>query len=198
MQSNLKRVSETNREGLNVDKIQHTARVLWHGQRADANLDSFLDFFPSILRQATGKKLLSILLDVDGCIAPPYGPIPPENIRKIRHLKEDKIGLGVYSNCKAMDRLSPLRGLGIPIYDGDHPKPSKQGFLEACNRFNFDPESTWMVGDNPLTDGGAVGVLEGMAYIKPIPVDPEFLETKKRLSLFFANLMRDTALTRVK
>lgn len=192
-------LQEITREGLNIPKITHTLGVFFAGKTAaaDAYLESFIDFDPEILREVTGKKIKNVLLDIDGCVAPQYGPILPENLQQIGDLLQQGVRVAVYSNCKAMNRLQPLRDMGIQIYDGNIAKPSKEGFLKVCEIIGFDPAETWMVGDNPTTDGGAIGVLEGMAFIKAIPVDPKYVKSPlKRLAMYGANFIRDLSIRR--
>lgn len=164
---------------------------------ADAYLEEFTDFEVYTLRCVTGKALLDVLLDVDACIAPPYGPILDKNLGHIDDLKRTGMRFGVYSNCKGMERLDPLREMGVPIYSGNKAKPAASGFIEVCKSMDFDPESTWMVGDNPLTDGGAVGVLEGMAFVKPIAVDKRYVPSQsKRTKLAISGWLRSLAMFR--
>lgn len=102
--------------------------------------------------------------------------------------------MGFYSNNNMDERLKPLTDLGVKIYVGEYPKPMAEGFLDACEEFEFDPATTWMAGDNPATDGGAVGVLEGMVLVKPIEQNNEVLSTKKRAKLVVQKLLRALAM----
>ena len=189
--------AEANREGLNADKIRHFFGVMGGKTRAaDVYLEEFTRFDVRRLREETGKRVSNALLDVDDCTAYPYGPFPDKNLGHIDNLKRDGVGIGVYSNCKAMERLAPLREMNVPIYGGDVAKPAGSGFIEVCGTMDFDPAETWMVDDNPLTGGGAVGVLEGVAFVKPMGVNPEYVAFKKRLKLAFSGLLRKIAIAR--
>lgn len=189
---------ESNREGLNVTKLAHFFNVALAGKTAgaDAYLKKFTHFDPRLLRELTGKRIKGALIDVDACIAPPYAPIPDENLGHIDNMKCDGLNVGIYSNCKGMDRLWPLRAMGIRMYAGRHAKPSAAGFRDACKDMDFAPDETWMLGDNPLTDGGAVGVLEGVAFVEPIPVDPRYVSAAKRVKLSVMGLFRQLAIAR--
>lgn len=191
-------LAEVDREGLDLTKLRHFFAVVLKRQAAgaDAYLDRFADFDVTKLRELTGKALRNVLLDVDDCIAPHYGPIYDENLGHIDNLKRAGMNFGVYSNCKGMDRLDPLREMGIPIYSGRHAKPSAAGFLDVCKTMNFDPAETWMVDDNPLTGGGAVGVLEGMAFVKPLGLDPQYVSPMQMVKLLVAGIFRDIAIAR--
>ena len=190
---------ETDREGLNFDKIQHFLGVMLGNKtaNADAFLNSFDAFDVEMLRELTGKSITNVLLDIDGCIAPPYGPIISQNLAHIDNLKRKGVNFGVYSNCKSMDRLNPLREMDVPVYDGHRAKPAAAGFIEVCLGMNFDPSQTWMVDDNPLTGGGAVGVLEGMAFVNPIQVDKRYVPSRsKRVKLALSGILRGFAIQR--
>ena len=189
---------EVDREGLDANKLAHFFDVVWARKtaKADAYLESFLAFDICHLRDLTGKAAENILLDVDDCIAPPYGPILDANLGHIDDMKRAGVNFGVYSNCKGMERLAPLRDMGIPIYSGKHAKPFATGFIEVCRTMDFNPQKTWMVDDNPLTGGGAVGVLEGVAFVKPIGVDPKYVPLKKRAKLYLSGLFRKLGIFR--
>lgn len=183
------------REGLSTEKVGHFFRVLTgHTRKADAYLDEFSHFDVEALRVLTEKRISHLLVDIDACIAPAYGPILPKNIEHLERLLAQDLEIGIYSNCKGNERLRPLHDMGIRSYEGRYPKPQRQGFLEACDTFKFDPASTWMIGENPNTDGGAIGVLEGMAFVKPVPEDPRILSFKKRAILPFQKAFREMAI----
>jgi predicted HAD superfamily phosphohydrolase YqeG len=188
---------EADREGVNMAKLRHGVNVILHPElvHVDALLDKFEDFDVEALRALTGKRIESVLIDVDGCIAQPYGAILKENLDSIDRLRQH-IGVAVYSNCKALHRLTPLREREIKIYDGHIAKPSAEGFIDACRRARFDVNGTWMIGDSPYTDGGAgvKGVLEGMCLVKPIGgvgTEASFMQKHK---LPVANFLREVAM----
>lgn len=190
---------EAYREGVNFAKLTHGADVICGVEpfAVDAYLDKFTHFNVEALRELTYKSLLSVLVDVDDCIAPPYGQILPQNIEHIGSLLSGGVGVAVYSNCKATDRLQPLRDMGVQIYGGNIAKPLSEGFLSACEMARFNPDSTWMIGDNPLTDGGASGVLEGMVFVKPVGGFGPDLSVFKKGRLLVENCLREIAMSSV-
>lgn len=184
-----------NRERSLTDEIASFGELLLQKDRKpDALLDRFVDLDIEKLRAITGKAIKAVLLDIDGCIAPPCGEILSENIERIRELLKSGLKIGVYSNAVQLSRLDVLSDLGIPVYDGEHPKPEKRGFLDACDFFGFDPQTTWMLGDNPLTDGGAMGVLDGVAFVKPILEKIKDLPRNKRVSFYLKKILRRFAM----
>lgn len=188
------RLSVGGREGISVEKITHTVKtLLGHTRKVDAYLEKFIHVDIELLRDKTGKKLQCLLIDVDACIAPAYDDILEENLQHI-FLLQEHVRIGIYSNCKGYERLDPLRKIGIYSYEGVHPKPFRKGFLAACDFFQFDPMTTWMVGDNPNTDGGALGVLEGAVFVKAIPENKKVLTMSKKIIMPFQNLIRTVAI----
>lgn len=188
------------REGITKGKLLYGLSAAFFGpvRKPDVLLKKFGDFDVVALRARTGKKIRNILLDVDACIAPAYGPILPENLAKIDELSRDGVRVGIYSNCADMPRLAPLHERRIPIYDGTKEKPEAAGFLHACEIFSFDPRETWMVGENPATDGGAIGVLEGMALVEPIPAEMKYLTVWQMVKLAVQFPLRWFAIRRVR
>lgn len=184
-----------NRERSLKDEIIYFGELLLQKERRpDIVLDKFADLDVEALRTVTGKAVEAALLDIDGCIAPTCGEILDENIEKIRELLSSDFKLGVYSNANQDSRLTVLNELGIPIYDGKHPKPHKAGFMDACDFFGFDPKTTWMIGDNPLTDGGAMGVLNGVVLVKPIQEKRDAIPRNKRIPFYFKKILRRFAM----
>ena len=164
-------MSGHNREGITPAKRDHAKEAMFGNatQGADAYLDRFTDVDLDRIQELTGKKISALLVDIDACTARPYGPILEENIAHFRKLLDDGVKIGVNSNCKSTERLQPLIDMKIPIYDGEISKPEKPSFINACKMIDSDPAETFMVGDNPNTDGGAIGVLGGMIFLKAIP-----------------------------
>lgn len=180
------------REGINLEKLMHTGAIFLNGKtrKIDAYLDSFDHIDSKRLERLTGKQIQSLIIDIDACIAEAYGPILPHFVEHIKALQNQGIKIGILSNCKSMDRLNVLKELGIPVYEGKHPKPAKEAYMEASAQFGFDPQYTWMVGDNPNTDGGAVSVLGGVIIVKAIPDNKEFLTKMKYLRSLVQNAVR--------
>ncbi|GIJ52298.1 hydrolase [Virgisporangium aliadipatigenens] len=78
-------------------------------------------------------------------------------------LRERGLRVGIVSDTgfdlrPALDRLglSPFVEVTVMSYEHGVCKPAVKPFLSACDRLGVAPEKTLMVGDNPLTDSGAV------------------------------------------
>jgi putative hydrolase of the HAD superfamily len=99
----------------------------------------------------------------------------PDTVPTLRALRERGVPVGIVSDTgfdirPAMDRLGLSPWVDVVVMSFEHGacKPAPSTFLAACKQLGADPECTLMVGDNPLTDSGAVAA--GMAvFLLPKP-----------------------------
>jgi putative hydrolase of the HAD superfamily len=87
----------------------------------------------------------------------------PDTLPTLEALREQGLRIGVVSDTgfdlrPAMDLLglSPFLDTVVMSFQYGICKPAAKVFLTACDQLQVDPERTLMVGDNPLTDSGAV------------------------------------------
>jgi putative hydrolase of the HAD superfamily len=99
----------------------------------------------------------------------------PDTLPTLKALRDRGLRVGVVSDTgfdlrPAMDQLglSPFLDTVVMSFEQGVCKPATSVFLTACERLQVDPARTLMVGDNPLTDSGAVAV--GMyVFLLPPP-----------------------------
>jgi HAD superfamily hydrolase (TIGR01509 family) len=99
----------------------------------------------------------------------------PDTLPTLRALRDRGLRVGVVSDTgfdlrPAMDRLglSPFVDTVVMSFEYGVCKPAARVFLTACELLDVNPERTLMVGDNPLTDSGAVAA--GMyVFLLPPP-----------------------------
>ena len=99
----------------------------------------------------------------------------PDTVPTLKALRDLGLRVGVLSDTgfdlrPAMDLLglSPLLDTVVMSYEYGVCKPATTVFLTACDKLGVPPERTLMVGDNPLTDSGAVAA--GMyVFLLPRP-----------------------------
>jgi HAD superfamily hydrolase (TIGR01509 family) len=99
----------------------------------------------------------------------------PDTLPTLKALRERGLRIGIVSDTgfdlrPAMDLLglSPYVNTVVMSYQYGVCKPAATVFLTACDQLQVDPERTLMVGDNPLTDSGAVAA--GMyVFLLPRP-----------------------------
>jgi HAD superfamily hydrolase (TIGR01509 family) len=87
----------------------------------------------------------------------------PDTVPTLKALRDRGLRVGVVSDTgfdlrPAMDLLglSPFLNTVVMSFEYGVCKPAATVFLTACDRLHADPQRTLMVGDNPLTDSGAV------------------------------------------
>jgi HAD superfamily hydrolase (TIGR01509 family) len=87
----------------------------------------------------------------------------PDTLPTLRALRDRGLRVGIVSDTgfdlrPAMDLLglSPFLDTVVMSFEHGVCKPAATVFLTACDQLRVQPERTLMVGDNPLTDSGAV------------------------------------------
>jgi len=99
----------------------------------------------------------------------------PDTLPTLKALRDRGLRVGVVSDTgfdlrPAMDLLglSPFVNTVVMSFEYGVCKPAATVFLTACDQLRVEPERTLMVGDNPLTDSGAVAA--GMyVFLLPRP-----------------------------
>ena len=108
----------------------------------------------------------------------------PDSVPVLRAVHERGLRIGVLSDTgfdlrPALHRagLGPYLDVVLFSYELGVCKPAAKSFLTACDRLGAPPEQVLMVGDNPLTDGGAVGAgLTTLLLPRPAPTGPRGLD----------------------
>ncbi|HUS64790.1 MAG TPA: hypothetical protein VMZ28_09630 [Kofleriaceae bacterium] len=130
------------------------------------------------------RPLRALILDVDETMAPHHGRISAANKEHIRALVAQGITVGIYSNARddatpgRAEDFAELRTMGVYIA-GEHvaAKPNRAGFDEVTRGLiahahaqghTLAADEVAMVGDNYMTDGGAIQA--GLAFVKVRPV----------------------------
>ncbi len=87
----------------------------------------------------------------------------PDTLPTLKAVRDRGLRVGIVSDTgfdlrPAMDQLglSPFLDTVVMSFEHGVCKPAATVFLTACDRLRVHPEQTLMVGDNPLTDSGAV------------------------------------------
>lgn len=99
----------------------------------------------------------------------------PDTLPTLRAVRDRGLRVGIVSDTgfdlrPAMDRLglSPFLDTVVMSFEHGVCKPAVEPFRTACDQLQVQPEHTLMVGDNPLTDSGAVAA--GMyVFLLPRP-----------------------------
>jgi HAD superfamily hydrolase (TIGR01549 family) len=96
-------------------------------------------------------------------VAPDSWEVFEDTLPTLRAVRARGVRIGVVSDTgfdlrPALDRLglSPYLDTVVMSYEYGICKPAPKPFLTACDHLGISPEQAVMVGDNPLTDSGAV------------------------------------------
>jgi putative hydrolase of the HAD superfamily len=107
----------------------------------------------------------------------------PDTVPTLRSLRDRGLRVGIVSDTgfdlrPALDLLglSPWVDTVVMSFEYGICKPAVTVFLAACEQLDVAPERTLMVGDNPLTDSGAVACgMHVFLLPRPAPTGPRGL-----------------------
>lgn len=168
------------REGLTLLKLLHAFSLFLPKNTITlARLKKFSDL--DLTKIKNGPDVKGIILDVDGCIAYNHQEILPENLQKIKELTDLGIKIVIYSNMIWSPRYEKLKN--VTVLTGVTAKPSKKGFEMALKMLSLPKENVVVIGDNYLTDGGAIKLGIPFIHVEPLPEKSHSLKTKINNSL---------------
>ena len=109
-----------------------------------------------------------VLLDADGTLGPHHTRHYPESVvAHVRKMADQGLKVAIYTNSsnKLFHQFS-----GIEIVREAYPKPDPRGFETAMKSHLQldDPSTVCMVGDNFVTDGGAISAGMRFIYVQPV------------------------------
>ncbi|MBA4336829.1 hypothetical protein C0416_03585 [bacterium] len=174
---------DISREGLTKEKLLQPLYLLKPSNNyAVAKVQKFVHMRIEDLNELLGKEYEGIILDVDECVAPHHGEILPENVEHIASMVQQGIRVVIFSNMKASDRYQSVidkTNGKVKVHMSKHAKPDSRGFTECCEKMELPPEKVMMVGDNFITDGGAIRA--GIDFVKVEPIKTENEPIGKKL-----------------
>jgi predicted HAD superfamily phosphohydrolase YqeG len=116
---------------------------------------------------ADGVK--GVLLDADGTLGPHHTRVFSESVRAhIAKMTTNGLRVAVYTNAME-DRFDAFEG--VAIVTDVPPKPDPRGFEIAMKKYLQldDPTTVCMIGDNYITDGGAIDAGMRFIHVQPLP-----------------------------
>ena len=123
-----------------------------------------------------------ILLDADGTMGPHHTRVfAPTILDHVQKMLQQGIKIAIYTNA-AQDRFESFEKLGVKIVNSVPPKPDRNGFIKAMKHFLEleDPLKVCMIGDNYITDGGAIDAGIRFIHIQPVPGNEPFIHVLTR------------------
>ncbi len=187
-------IRDHSREGLTAEKFFQPFRLLSpQNTHAIAKVSAFQKISISKINELLGIDIRGVILDIDECVAPHHGEILPENIAAITAMIQEGISMVIYSNMESTDRYNPLieavrneTGYLIKVMTNIPAKPHPAGFQACAEELELPPENIAMIGDNFLTDGGAIR--SGMKFIKVKPIASPKTSGKRLIQKSFRTL----------
>lgn len=133
-------------------------------------------------------KIEGLLLDADGVLGPQgCKKFPEENVCHALSLQASGLKVAIFTNA---DDNRFQQFTDIPVVRNVPAKPNPKGFDYAARQvLNVtDPKKVCMVGDNYVTDGGAVDAGMKFIYVEPIKNGAEKLihRITRRFALYCA------------
>jgi len=130
-----------------------------------------------------------VLLDADGTLGPHHTRVFSESVRDhIAKMRASGLPVAIYTNALE-DRFETFEG--VAIVTDVPPKPDPRGFGIAMKKYLQldDPETVCMIGDNYITDGGAIDAGMRFIHVQPVP-GPEnpFHRATRFIAYLFARL----------
>ena len=123
-----------------------------------------------------------ILLDADGTLGTHHARIyEPTVLDHVQKMLQQGFKVAIYTNA-TQDRFQSFEKLGVKIVNNVPPKPNRTGFIAAMKNFLEldDPLKVCMIGDNYITDGGAIDAGMRFIYIQPVPGNEPFIHALTR------------------
>ena len=123
-----------------------------------------------------------ILLDADGTLGPHHTIVfEPKILDHVQKMLQKGFKIAIYTNA-AQNRFESFEKLGVKIVNSVPPKPDRNGFIKAMKYFLEleDPLKVCMIGDNYITDGGAIDAGIRFIHIQPVPGNEPFIHVLTR------------------
>jgi predicted HAD superfamily phosphohydrolase YqeG len=161
--------ASSEREGLTSAKISRFLSLPFQPSRLSTYI-SVKRFEEVPLDILLRDGIQGVLLDADGTLGPHHTrSFESPALDHVQAMLRQGLKVAIYTNATE-DRFQIFEDLGVKVVNNVPPKPNRAGFEIAMKEFLglSDPFKVCMIGDNYITDGGAVDV--GMRFIHVQPV----------------------------
>ncbi len=141
------------------------------------------------IERLTADGIKGVLLDADGTLGPHHTRVFSESVRAhVQAMVQSGLRVAIYTNAME-DRFDAFEG--VAIVTDVPPKPDPRGFEIAMKKYLQldDPATVCMIGDNYITDGGAIDAGMRFIHIQPVPGPENPLHRATRfIAYLFARL----------
>jgi HAD superfamily phosphatase (TIGR01668 family) len=110
-----------------------------------------------------------VLLDADGTLGSHHTRVFSDTVRAhVHRMIQNGLRVAIYTNAME-DRFEAFEG--VAIVTDVPPKPDPRGFEIAMKKYLQldDPATVCMIGDNYITDGGAIEAGMRFIHVQPVP-----------------------------
>jgi putative phosphatase len=132
------------------------------------------------IKRLTADGIKGVLLDADGTLGPHHTRVFSESVRAhVQAMVQSGLRVAIYTNAME-DRFDTFEG--VAIVTDVPPKPDPRGFEIAMKKYLQldDPATVCMIGDNYITDGGAIDAGMRFIHVQPVPGPENFIHRATR------------------
>ncbi len=143
------------------------------------------------IEQLLAKGFEGVLIDADGTLASHHArEFTQSVIDHVRAMLENGLKVAIYTNA-CEDRFQSFQEMGVKVVTNVPAKPDPCGFKIAMTDFLHleDPAKVCMIGDNYVTDGGAVDAGMQFIYVQPVKGNEPSFHSLTRLFAFLCAKM---------
>jgi len=171
--------SNTPREGLKWVKIRRFLTLPFSPKSLKTYL-AVRQFEDVPIDRLVADGIKGVLLDADGTLGPHHTREFSEPVRDhVAIMIAAGLRVAIYTNAME-DRFDAFEG--VAIVTDVPPKPDPRGFEIAMKQYLQldDPATVCMIGDNYITDGGAIDAGMRFIHVQPVPGPENFFHRATR------------------
>jgi uncharacterized protein len=179
------RTASSEREGLTWAKISRFLSLPFQPSRLSTYISvrRFEEVPLDILLQ---DGIQGVLLDADGTLGPHHTrSFESSVLGHVQAMLQQGLKVAIYTNA-AEDRFQIFEELGVKVVNNVPPKPDSAGFEIAMKEFLglSDPSKICMIGDNYITDGGAIDAGMRFIHVQPVMGDEPLIHAITRYLVY--------------
>ena len=173
------------REGLTSAKFSRFVSLPFQPSRLSTyiSVKRFEEVPLDILSQ---DGIQGILIDADGTLGPHHTlSFESSVLDHVQAMLQQGLKVAIYTNA-AEDRFQIFEELGVKVVNNVPPKPDSAGFEIAMKEFLglSDPSKICMIGDNYITDGGAIDAGMRFIHVQPVMGDEPLIHAITRYLVY--------------
>ncbi len=143
------------------------------------------------IKRLLEQDIKGILLDADGTLAPHHAKeFSLSVLNHVDAMLNNGFKIAIYTNAWE-DRFQAFQEMGVKVVTNVPAKPDPRGFHIAMTDFLQleDPARVCMIGDNYITDGGAIDAGMHFIHVRPVKGNELFLHSATRFLAYLCAKM---------